>query len=51
VKVDDDYIRESIEYPSKKIVTGFEGKNMPSFKGRVTEQELAALIDYIKSLQ
>jgi len=51
VKINDDYIRESIEYPEKKIVTGFEGKAMPSFRGRLTEEQLAALIDYIKSLK
>lgn len=51
VTIDPDYIRESIEYPEKKHVTGFEGKNMPSFRGRVNEDQLAALIDYIKSLK
>jgi cytochrome c oxidase subunit 2 len=51
VEINDDYLRESIEYPEKKIVEGYAGKNMPSFKGRLSEDELAALIDYIKSLQ
>jgi len=51
VKVDDDYLRESIEYPEKKLVDGFAGKAMPSFRGRITEAQLAALIDYIKSLK
>jgi cytochrome c oxidase subunit 2 len=50
VKVDDAYLRESIEYPEKKIVSGFAGKAMPSYKGRLKEEELSALIDYIKSL-
>jgi len=51
VAADDDYLRESIEYPEKKIVDGFAGKAMPSFRGRLKEAELAALIDYIKSLK
>lgn len=51
VQVDEDYLRESIEYPEKKKVSGFEGKNMTSFRGRLKEAELAALIDYIKSLK
>ncbi|MFO0748813.1 MAG: cytochrome c oxidase subunit II [Myxococcota bacterium] len=51
VTIDDDYIRESIEYPEKKKVTGFEAKNMPSFRGRITEQQLTAIIEYIKSLK
>ena len=49
--VDENYLRESIEYPEKVIVDGFAGKAMPSFRGRVTEEQLAALIDYIKSLK
>jgi cytochrome c oxidase subunit 2 len=51
VVVDDNYLRESIEYPEKVIVEGFAGKNMPSYRGRVTEEELSALIDYLKSLK
>ncbi len=51
VTIDDDYLRESIEYPEKKIVDGYAGKAMPSFRGRITEEQLAALIDYIKSLK
>ena len=50
VVADDDYLRESIVYASKKIVSGFEGKQMPSFEGRLSEQEIGALIDYIKGL-
>lgn len=50
VTVDDNYLRESIEYPEKVIVDGYAGKNMPSYRGRLTEDELAALVDYIKSL-
>jgi len=51
VPIDDDYVRESIEYPEKKIVDGFAGKAMPSFRGRLKEAELSALIDYLKSLK
>ncbi len=50
VPVDDAYLRESIEYPEKKIVAGFEGVNMPAFRGRVNETQIAALIKYIKDL-
>jgi cytochrome c oxidase subunit 2 len=51
VQVDENYIRESIEYPEKVIVDGFAGKNMPSYRGRISEDELSALIDYLKSLK
>jgi len=47
---DDNYIRESIEYPERMITAGFAGQNMPAFRGRLSEQELGAIIDYIKSL-
>ncbi len=50
VKVDDNYIRESILDPQAKIVTGF-GPVMPTFRGQMTDQELAEVIAYIKSLK
>jgi len=49
VKVDDDYIRESILTPTAKIVKGF-APVMPTFKGQVTEEQVMQLIAYIKSL-
>ena len=50
VKVDDNYIRESILEPQAKIVAGYEPV-MPTFKGRLNEKQLNGLIDYIKSLK
>ena len=53
VLVDDNYIRESIEYPGgskARIVKGYDPV-MPSFKGLLTERELLAIIEYIKSLK
>ncbi len=50
VKVDDNYIRESIENPTAKIVEGFP-PSMPPYKGLVSEEELASIIEYIKSLK
>lgn len=49
VKVDDDYLRNSILNPSAQIVEGYQ-PIMPTFKGQVTEEQLVALIAYIKSL-
>jgi cytochrome c oxidase subunit 2 len=46
---DDDYLRESILMPQKKVVNGFQ-PIMPSFKGLVTESQLMQLIAYIKSI-
>ncbi len=48
-KVDEEYIRNSILNPSGQVVEGFQ-PIMPSFKGQVTEEQLLALVAYIKSL-
>jgi cytochrome c oxidase subunit 2 len=49
VVADDAYIRESILNPGAKIVEGYQ-PIMPTFKGQVTEEQLIALVSYIKSL-
>lgn len=49
VTADDDYLRESILFPSAKIVNGYT-PIMPTFKGQVSEEQLLQLIAYIKSL-
>jgi cytochrome c oxidase subunit 2 len=49
VKADDAYIRNSILDPSSQVVEGFS-PIMPTFKGQVTEEQLLALVAYIKSL-
>jgi len=47
--VDEAYVRESILMPSAKITAGFQ-PIMPTFQGLVTEEQLLALIEYVKSL-
>ncbi len=49
VVADDAYLRESVIYPSVKIVAGYP-PIMPTYKGQVTEEQLLQLIAYIKSL-
>ncbi len=49
VVADDAYVRESILNPTAKIVQGF-APIMPSFSGRLTEQQILALIAYIQSI-
>jgi len=49
VTADDNYIRNSILNPTSQIVEGFQ-PIMPTFKGQVTEEQLNALVAYIKSL-
>ncbi len=50
VNGDENYIRESILYPSAKIAVGYENI-MPTFKGQVSEEEIFELIAYIQSLK
>jgi cytochrome c oxidase subunit II len=49
VVADENYIRESILSPSAKIVSGFK-PIMPVFQGLIGEEQLNALVAYIKSL-
>ncbi len=49
VIADDNYVRESILNPTAKIVKGFNPV-MPTFQGLVTDEQLNALVAYVKSL-
>ena len=49
VTANDEYIRNSILNPASQIVEGYQ-PIMPTFKGQVTEEQLNALVAYIKSL-
>jgi cytochrome c oxidase subunit 2 len=46
---DERYIRDSILKPRKRIVAGYEPK-MPSYQGKISEDELVPLVAYVKSL-
>jgi cytochrome c oxidase subunit 2 len=47
---DEAYVRESIENPQAKLVSGF-GPIMPTFQGQVTPEQLIQIMSFIKSLQ
>ncbi len=49
-KVDENYLRESMMDPQAKMVAGFQGV-MPTFRGLLKDDEVNALIAYIKSLK
>jgi cytochrome c oxidase subunit 2 len=49
VTADENYIRESILDPGAKIVKGFKPV-MPTFQGQVSDEQLSALVAYVKSL-
>jgi cytochrome c oxidase subunit 2 len=50
VSVDEAYLRESVLNPRAKVVAGFQPV-MPTFQGQVNEEQVLALIAYIKTLR
>lgn len=48
---DENYLRESILQPNAKIVKGFPKGVMPSLQGQLSENDISALIEYIKELK
>lgn len=50
VKVDENYIRESLLEPNKKVVQGYPAV-MPTYKGLLKETDIDALIAYLKTVQ
>ncbi len=49
VTADEAYLRDSIIFPLKHVAAGYSPV-MPSFRGRVPEQDLIELVAYLKSL-
>lgn len=47
---DENYVRSSLLQPQNQIVAGFESV-MPTQQGRLNDQEISALIAYLKSLE
>ena len=47
---DENYLRESIEYPTEKMVKGYQPL-MPAYKGLLADYEITAIIEYIKTLK
>ena len=50
ITVDEDYIRESIAYPAKKIVARGKYKNGGMGAFEINDERLSCLIDFMKSL-
>jgi cytochrome c oxidase subunit 2 len=48
--VDEDYLRQSILNPNAQIVSGFTPQ-MPTFAGQINDEQMNALIAYIKTLK
>jgi len=51
VDADESYIRESILQPNAKIAKGFPSGVMPTFQGQLSEDQVMALIEFIKTLK
>jgi cytochrome c oxidase subunit II len=49
VTADESYIRDSILLPAKDIAAGYTN-DMPSFQGRITEEQLLEVVAYIRSI-
>ena len=49
VKIDENYLRESILNPGAKVVRGYPAA-MPTFQGLLKDREIDALIAYLKSV-
>lgn len=50
-KVDENFLRESILNPNAKIAAGYPAGVMPAFAGQLTDEEVNALIEFIKSVK
>lgn len=51
VKVDENYIRESILNPNAKIVSGFAAGVMPPYAGQLSDDDVTAIIEFIKTVK
>ncbi|OQW50584.1 MAG: cytochrome C oxidase subunit II [Proteobacteria bacterium SG_bin7] len=51
VAFDENYVRESVLTPSAKVLAGFKPGVMPTFQGSLSEQEITAIIEFLKSLK
>jgi cytochrome c oxidase subunit 2 len=50
VKADENYIRTAIESPGQQVVQGY-APIMPTYKGLLKDEDIGALVAYIKSLR
>jgi len=52
VPFDENYVRESVLNPQAKARAGYEKASaMPSYQGRLKEDQISALIEFMKSLK
>jgi cytochrome c oxidase subunit 2 len=51
MKADEAYIRTCILEPNAKVVKGFQANIMPSFAGQLNEDQIRAVIEFIKTVK
>lgn len=51
VTVDEAYLRESLLEPNAKVVKGFAAGVMPTYAGQLNDDEVRAVIEFIKTLK
>lgn len=51
VTADDEYIRKSIYEPDADVVQGYQKGLMQSYKGTLTDDDVAKIIEYLKTLK
>ncbi len=49
ISADENYVRESILTPQAKVSAGFDPV-MPTYQGRLKDEEISAIIEYLKTL-
>ncbi len=49
--VDEAYLQEAILYPNEKIAAGYPANVMPAYAGVLSDDELTAMVAYIRSLE
>ncbi|MDD3458900.1 MAG: cytochrome c, partial [Weeksellaceae bacterium] len=50
VTADDEYLKSSILKPNDQIVEGFQPGLMPSYEGVISEKDIDAIVEYIKTI-
>jgi cytochrome c oxidase subunit 2 len=51
IDVDENYLRESILNPNAKTVAGYPAGAMPTFKGLLKDEQITAVIEFMKTLK
>jgi len=50
MKVDENYLRESMMDPQAHVVMGF-APAMPTYQGKLSDKDIDGLVEFIKSLK